>query len=41
MAPRRTADIFDEVAELGAQGNKDLVLILNGLCAKSVSWASP
>lgn len=35
MAPRWTADIFNEVAELGAQGNENLVFILNRLwCRK-------
>lgn len=38
MAPRWTTDIFNEVAELGAQGNQDLILVLNRLCATSVSW---
>jgi len=33
MPPRWAADIFDEIAELGAQGDEDLVLILNRLCA--------
>ena len=33
MSPRWAADIFDKVAELGAQGNEDLVLVLNRLCA--------
>lgn len=32
MAPLRATDVFDEVAKLLAQGNKDLVLVLDGLC---------
>lgn len=33
MAPRRASDVFDEVAELFAQGDQDLVLVLDRLCA--------
>jgi len=41
MAPRRTADIFNEVAEFGAQGNKDFILILDRLCVTCVSGRCP
>ena len=37
MAPGWATDIFDEVAEFGAQGNENLILILNRLCATRVS----
>lgn len=36
MAPRRAADVFDEVAKLLAQGNQDLVLVLDRLCITNV-----
>ena len=36
MAPLRTADIVDKAPELLAQGNEDLVLILDGLCSRAV-----
>ncbi len=42
MAPLRTADVVDKAPELLAQGNKDLILILNGLCQPgcvSDGWA--
>lgn len=32
MTPLRPTNIFDEVAKLLTQGDKDLVLVLNGLC---------
>lgn len=34
MTPLRAADILDKVAELLAQRNQDLVLILDRLCAR-------
>lgn len=34
MTRLRTADILDEVAELLAQGNEDLVLVLDRLCSR-------
>lgn len=32
MTPLRTANVLDEIAEFLAQGNKNLVLVLNGFC---------
>jgi hypothetical protein len=32
MAPRRTADIFDELAKLVAQGDENLILVLDRFC---------
>jgi hypothetical protein len=33
VAPLRPADVVDEAPELLAQGNEDLVLILDGFCS--------
>ncbi len=38
MAPRRATDILDEATELIAQGDEDLILILDRLCGALVSW---
>jgi hypothetical protein len=32
MAKFRATDVFDEIAELLAQGSQDLVFVFNGLC---------
>lgn len=32
MTPLRTTDVVDKAAELFAQGDEDLVFILDGLC---------
>lgn len=34
MAPLRTTDIVDKAPKLLAQSNKDLVLVLDGLCSR-------
>jgi hypothetical protein len=36
MAPLRTADVVDKAAKLLAQGNKDLILVFDGLCSRGV-----
>ena len=36
MAPLRTADIVDKAPKLLAQGDEDLVLILDGLCSRGL-----
>jgi hypothetical protein len=36
MAPLGAADVVDEAPELLAQGNEDLVLVLDGLCNRGV-----
>jgi hypothetical protein len=35
MAPLGTADVLDEVSQLFAQGDEDLILVLDGLCSRS------
>lgn len=32
MTPRRASDVFDEVAKLLAQGDQDLVFVLDRFC---------
>lgn len=32
MTPLRTANVLDEITEFLAQGNENLVLVLNGFC---------
>lgn len=36
MAPLRAADVVDKAPKLLAQGNEDLVLILDRLCSRGV-----
>lgn len=36
MAPIRTADVVDKAPKLLAQSNKNLILVLDGLCSRVV-----